>query len=87
MLPVGIMPQSIDLPKGIDDDMSNGFIISSKVDDYDGERRFVWKHETTLRLGGGESLPNSAFAGGGKPSHSNIGKHQKNFSATKYIKP
>lgn len=78
------MAPAITMPAGIlDDDL----IVSSQPENTLDERRFVW-HQKLLQEG--PSATNSK----GKPITQNItgrksaiGKHQVNYSATKYIKP
>jgi hypothetical protein len=88
---------------GGDGDQDMSYIVSSAAaadnDDSgsDGEeRRFVWKLSTqAMRYDGpaadslahGDTATSSSNSIKGKAGYSKYGKHQKNFSATKYIKP
>ena len=70
------------------------FLVSSEVEDGSclEERRFLWHDYPGCRGGGGgktgcsgaDDAPSTRRSGG---MDSKFGKHQKNFSATKYIKP
>jgi hypothetical protein len=58
------------------------------------ERRFVWKLSTQAMRYDGPAAESAAHGDTatssnikGKAGYSKYGKHQKNFSATKYIKP
>jgi hypothetical protein len=91
-----IMAPVSDMPGGIDDDMrDSSFIVSSQPDDSGDERRFVWvqkllqdgaaKSGASGKPATSQSTPHETIRG--KSGFSKHGKHQVNYSATKYIKP
>jgi hypothetical protein len=84
-----------DMPGGIDDDTrDSSFIVSSQPDDTADERRFVWVQKLLqdgAKSTGASGKPLQATTPHetirGKSGFSKPGKHQVNYSATKYIKP
>ena len=73
------------------------YLVSSQVDDVDDELRFVWVQKLTRDCPGsgeehGDSDDINGKGGSSRPgahtgNFSKQGRHQENFSATKYIKP
>jgi|Transcript_24392 hypothetical protein len=67
-------------------DAMSEFLISSEVDDYDEERRFLWHYgnakvvDATTQAGRIGNAGRSGMTG-------KFSKHQVNYGATKYIKP
>lgn len=82
---------TLDLP----DSRGVSYIVSSKVEEEDDELRFVWAQKL-IRPDVPDDGPNSSLGGetsgrssrpGAHGGYSKHGKHQVNYSATKYIKP
>ena len=70
----------------VSEDMSE-FLISSQVDDYDEERRFLWHYGNAKVVGDATTQAARGNAGRSGGMTSKYGKHQVNYGATKYIKP
>jgi hypothetical protein len=70
------------------------YLVSSEVSDVEDELRFVWVQKLTRDYPGEEHGDGSEDVGSSRTSrpgahtgYSKQGRHQENFSATKYIKP